>query len=106
MATLLENDIMNPVVQFVSANIVVADWKNKYASLMALGSITEGPDRQIFATLIVQSMVNLLNMFNDPNGKVREAISWVMSRICEHHAEVLTNEQIISQFLRCVLQGL
>jgi hypothetical protein len=28
-------------------------------------------------------------MYQDQNGKVREAISWVMSRICEHHAEVL-----------------
>jgi hypothetical protein len=30
-------------------------------------------------------------MFKDKNAKVREAISWVMSRICEHHADVLSN---------------
>jgi hypothetical protein len=45
-------------------------------------------------------------MFQDPNGKVREAISWVMMRISEHHAEVLLNQQIVNQFLRCVLLGL
>lgn len=70
---------------------------------MALGSITEGPDKQKFLEVIVQALQNLLQMFKDTNGKVREAISWVMSRICEHHADVLTNEQIIHQFMICII---
>ena len=40
-------------------------------------------------------MLNLLNQFNEPSSKVREAITWVMSRICEHHADVLTNTNTI-----------
>lgn len=87
---------MVPVVNFVSQNIHLADWKNKYASLIALGSITEGPDKQVFSEVIMQSLSNLLNMFEDKNGKVREAISWVMGRICDHHAEVLSNPNVIS----------
>jgi len=43
-------------------------------------------------------------MFKDKNGKVREAISWVMSRICEHHADVLTNPQIVNQFMFCIIE--
>jgi len=58
---------------------------------MALGSITEGPEKQKFLGVILHALQNLLAMFKDSNGKVREAISWVMSRICEHHADVLTN---------------
>jgi hypothetical protein len=34
-------------------------------------------------------------MFKDPSRKVREAIAWVMSRICEHHADVLLNPQAL-----------
>ena len=45
-------------------------------------------------------------MFKDKNGKVREAISWVMSRICEHHADVLANPQIINQFMFCILEAI
>lgn len=30
-------------------------------------------------------------MFQDPVPKVREAISWVMSKICENHSDVITN---------------
>lgn len=56
---------------------------------MALGSITEGPDKQNFLNIIIQSFQNLLAMFEDTNSKVREAISWVMSRISEHHSDLL-----------------
>ena len=87
---------MQPVVQFVAANIQQELWKNKYASLMALGSITEGPEKQKFLEVVIQALQNLLQMFKDKNGKVREAISWVMSRICEHHADILANPQIIN----------
>jgi hypothetical protein len=59
---------------------------------MALGSITEGPNKQSFLSIIVQSFQNLVKMFSDPSGKVREAISWVMSRIAEHHSDLLTNQ--------------
>jgi len=82
------------------------EWKNKYSSLMALGSITEGPERLEFQQqVIIQAFQNLLNMFNDPNGKVREAISWVMVRICEHHADIFADDNIMKQFLQKVLQA-
>jgi importin subunit beta-1 len=96
MSILLGNDLMDPVVQYVAKHIQSPNWKEKYASLMALGSITEGPDKQKFALVIVQALQNLLAMFQDQNGKVREAISWVMNRISEHHAEVLLDQNIIN----------
>jgi hypothetical protein len=67
----------------------------KYASLIALGSITEGPNKQNFLQIIIQAFQNLMAMFNDENGKVREAISWVMNRISEHHSDLLINSLII-----------
>ena len=45
LSILLGNNLLNLVVQFVAANIQQQDWKNKYAALMALGSITEGPEK-------------------------------------------------------------
>lgn len=36
---------MEPVINFVSENIGSEDWKKRYAALLALGSITEGPDK-------------------------------------------------------------
>jgi importin subunit beta-1 len=82
---------MQPVVDYVAAHIQQDNWKSKYAALMALGSITEGPEKQKFLEVFIQALQNLLQMFKDKNGKVREAISWVMARICEHHADVIAN---------------
>jgi importin subunit beta-1 len=106
LSILLGNHVLEPVVEFVAANIQQAHWKNKYASLMALGSITEGPEKQKFLEVVIQALQNLLMMFKDKNPKVREAISWVMARICEHHADVFANAQIINQFMMCVLEAI
>jgi len=45
ISVILKNDVMLPVVEFVKNNIMSQDWKLKYASLMALGAISEGPDQ-------------------------------------------------------------
>lgn len=90
VAILLQSDVMTPVIAFVQQYIASSDWKERYASLIALGAITEGPSKQDFNQIIMPSFHNLLAMFNDSAAKVREAISWVISKICEHHAEVVT----------------
>lgn len=43
-------------------------------------------------------------MFEDESIKVREAISWVISKICEHHAEVMTQTPEQTSMLVAVLQ--
>lgn len=42
-----------------------------------------------FMHKILPGMKDLVDMFADPHGKVREAISWVMSKICENHSDVI-----------------
>jgi hypothetical protein len=95
LAQLLKNEVIVEVVAFVTQHITQESWKNKYAALMALGSITEGPERGQFQQVIVGAFQNLLNMFADPSAKVREAISWVMCRISEHHADIFQDDGII-----------
>ena len=55
MSPLLGTHVLQPVIAFVTANITKQDWKSKYSSLMALGSITEGPEKQQFLEVIVQA---------------------------------------------------
>lgn len=38
-------------------------------------------------------------MFNDSSPKVREAISWVMAKICENHVEVFYQNQFVEGYL-------
>lgn len=91
---MIGNAVLDPVLQFVAANITSPEWKKRYSALLSLGAITEGPDKSKYMDVIIPGLANLINMFQDPNAKVREAISWVMSRICEHHADVIANVQV------------
>jgi hypothetical protein len=52
LSILLKNDVMDPVINYVAANIMQPNWKQKYSALIALGSITEGPDKQKFGETI------------------------------------------------------
>lgn len=52
VANVIKDDVIEPVIAFVSGNIGNQAWKMRYASLLALGAITEGPDRQKFIRLI------------------------------------------------------
>jgi len=100
------NPVMLPIIDFVSPNIASADWKKRYSALIALGAITEGPDKVTFMNIIIPGIQNLINMFNDSNAKVREAIAWVVSRICEHHSDVIQHSQILPGLIPVIINAL
>lgn len=86
LSILIKDSVFPKVISFASANIQQANWKQKYAALIALGSVTEGPDKDQFMKVIAQALPSLIALFEDANTKVREALSWVFQRICDHHA--------------------
>ena len=90
LAALLGATVIPQVVEFVQANIVSPEWQGRYAALIALGAICEVPDKAAIGSILASSMQMLLNMYTDQSIKVREAISWVISKVCEHHGDVLT----------------
>lgn len=105
-ALLLKEEITETVVKFVVANISTQNWKNKYAALMALGSITEGPPKLQFSEVIVATAPILLDLFKDQSVKVREANSWVLARICDHHADVLLEPNTLKNIMYHILTAL
>jgi importin subunit beta-1 len=106
VAQLLKNEIMNPVITFVASNIQSTEWKNRYSALLALGAITEGPDKMQYMTVIMPGIPNLIGMFGDAHVKVRETIGWVFSRICEHHADVISNDNVMAPILTQFIKSL
>lgn len=73
---------------------------------MALGSITEGPPKSQFSDVVVGTAPILLDLFRDQSAKVREANCSVLSRICEHHADVLLDASHLQKFMYQILVGL
>jgi hypothetical protein len=106
IALLVGNDIMEPVLAFTSDNINHEDWKKRFSSLIALASITEGPEKQRFMNVIIPGLNGLISKFNDNYAKVREAIAIVFNKICEHHPEVIMNASILPNILPIFFQSL
>jgi importin subunit beta-1 len=65
ISLLIKNDVMPLVFPFIQENLQQADWKNRYAALLALGAIIDGPDQMKFKEVLVPGLQNLLNMFQD-----------------------------------------
>lgn len=46
-------------------------------------------------------------MYKDPSIKVRQAISWMMSKVCENHADVMTQTpELTSLFVETLITSL
>ena len=108
VSLLLKNYVLQPVVDFVGRNITdQQDWKKRYAALIALGAVADGPEKPAFASMILQSSAQLFSMFKDGSIKVREAIAWVTLQICTHHADVMAETpQQTQDFVQIILQAL
>lgn len=52
LAMLIKNDVVSAVVTYAGTNLQMPGWKAKYSGLLALGSITEGPEKTQFAQVI------------------------------------------------------
>lgn len=104
ISMVIKNDVIPPVISFVEANIGNQNWKLRYSSLLALGAITEGPDRQHFISLIQPALQTILNLFVDQHAKVKEAAGWMISKICEFHAESLI--PVMNMLVEAFVRGL
>jgi hypothetical protein len=52
-----------------------------------------------FMSKILPGMKDLIDMFSDSHAKVREAIAWVMSKICENHSDVISNQDALQNII-------
>lgn len=104
VSLVIKNEVVGPVLAFVEQNIQNQDWKLRYASLLSFGAITEGPERQKFIELITPALETILRLFRDQNAKVREAAGWMISKICEFHAESLLS--FMNVLIESCLNGL
>lgn len=106
LALLIKNDVMEQVIAFSSTKIGSQNWHERYAALIALGSITDGPDKKAFMDVIISALPGLLQMFSEQNPKIREALAWVLQRICEHHPEIVSAPQVTAEFIPRVMEGI
>ncbi|XP_056870485.1 importin subunit beta-1 isoform X2 [Takifugu flavidus] len=106
LATCCEDDVLPHVLPFIKEHIEHPDWRCRDASVMAFGSILEGPELNQLKPLIIQGMPTLIKLMKDPSVVVRDTTAWTVGRICELLPEAAINEVYLAPLLQCLIEGL
>lgn len=59
ISKLIGNAVLDPVLIFVRTHISSQEWQKRYAAIICLGIITEGPDKPAFCAILTPSLENL-----------------------------------------------
>jgi importin subunit beta-1 len=83
LAQCVEDAIVTPIIPFVENNIKSPDWHRREASVMAFGSILDGPSQKLLNPLVTQALPLLIDMLRDPDIHVKDTTSWTIGRITD-----------------------
>lgn len=87
-----ENDVLQFVLPFIKNHISSADWRYRDASVMAFGSILEGPEPNVLKPLVAQALPELINLLKDTSVIVRDTVAWTLGRVCELLPDVVLQD--------------
>ncbi|KAI8907243.1 armadillo-type protein [Gorgonomyces haynaldii] len=97
--------IVAHVLPFVEEHIKNPDWRFREASVMAFGSILEGPEPKDVSPLVSLALPTLIQLMNDPVIHIKDTAAWTLGRICELVMDTLT-EQELQSIIQAVTLGL
>lgn len=83
LATCCEDDVVPHVLPFIKEHIKHPDWRYRDASVMAFGSILEGPELNQLKPLVIQVSTGVLAPLTTPSKDARVDVCCVLtSRPC------------------------
>lgn len=88
VATVVRDDVVQWVMPFVTQNINNANWRFREASVLAFGSILDGPSTASLRSIISNALPVLKNHMNDKEQIVRDTTAWTIGAVCELHPVV------------------
>ncbi|KAK3828449.1 MAG: armadillo-type protein [Benniella sp.] len=100
------DDIVGPVIQFVEANIRHNEWQYREASVMAFGSILEGPSPELLMAPVSQALTYLIGMMNDPVIKVKDTAAWTLGRVSQSMIGCIKPEIHLPPLIEALVRGL
>lgn len=98
--------VVEPVIQFVAANIQSTEWAQREAAVMAFGSILDGPDMTQLRSLIRQALQPLLVLMHDYSTQVKDTVAWCLGRIADLAIDALDLNQDLPSMMQVLMEGL
>uniref|UniRef100_A0A1I7ZA47 Importin N-terminal domain-containing protein n=1 Tax=Steinernema glaseri TaxID=37863 RepID=A0A1I7ZA47_9BILA len=100
------DDIIGPILPFITQHFTNADWKYREAAIMAFGSIMEGPQKAKLLELVGQAIGPLITALSAPDLPVRDTAAWTIGRVCDACEELVTQPTILSPLLPALSNAL
>lgn len=82
-AQAIGSTILNPVLQFVEANLRHDDWHHRDAAVSAFGAVMEGPEEKVLDPIIKRALLPLIGMMEDSSVHVKDSTAYSLGRITE-----------------------
>ncbi|KAH8907835.1 ARM repeat-containing protein [Coniochaeta sp. PMI_546] len=98
--------VIQPVIQFVEANLRSDDWHNRDAAVSAFGAIMDGPDEKTLEPIVKSGMQPLISMMQDPSIHVRDSTAYALGRITESCSNAIDPSQHLEPLMRALFDGL
>ncbi|CAM9669741.1 unnamed protein product, partial [Discosporangium mesarthrocarpum] len=105
IATLVEDDVVEMMVPFVTTYISSDNWRHREAAVMAFGAVLEGPSMKKLANLVHSAMPVLINLMKDGHVMVKDSATWTIGKICELHGPSIPNE-VLTPLVEALLLAL
>ncbi|KAF5092955.1 hypothetical protein D0Z03_002617 [Geotrichum reessii] len=96
--------VVAPTLKFVESNLNSSDWKKREASVMAFGSILDGPELDQLNGLIDPALPVFLTLMNDPSPQVRDTVAWCLGKIA--YVDGINVNNHLPNLMNALLAGL
>ncbi|KAG8465477.1 hypothetical protein KFE25_002784 [Diacronema lutheri] len=90
VAMAVKDSVVQHVMEFVQTNIQSTEWRFREASLLAFGSVLEGPSKAVLEPLVTQAVPVIVTLMRDTSVQVRDTAAWTIGRVCDLHAGTLS----------------
>ncbi|KAI8914839.1 hypothetical protein PhCBS80983_g00772 [Powellomyces hirtus] len=105
LASCAHDHVVQPVLTFVETHIHSSDWRYKDASVMAFGSILDGPNPDVLGPVTAQALPILISLMKDPSLQVKDTTAWTLGRVCEMLPTYIPPD-CLPLFISAILEGL
>lgn len=99
-------DVIQPVLEFVEANLRSEDWHNRDAAVASFGAIMDGPPAEILDPLVKQALPVLIGMMDDPVLIVKDSAAYALSRVCDFCNDSIDPDTHLEPLMGALFAGL
>ncbi|VDN00908.1 unnamed protein product [Thelazia callipaeda] len=93
------DSIVEPILPFIQQHLKNPSWRYREASIMAFGSILDGPNETVLTRLVESALISIIAALSDPQLQVRDTAAWCIGRVCDTCEEVVTRQEILAPML-------